>query len=169
MGPLNVHASEVHTCHPIKEIGEFLKENGWDYSAMREFIPDYVVHHVQTNLHPAYVSNQGDKAWWTETNNGMITIKLAWELLRCKKDTVEDMAKLWIKGVPFKILFLAWRNLEPLFTCYWNCGFYAQFKIIHKVVVESVRKLQSESSVLGYTYLYFMVFVEEKKHFSEYR
>ncbi|KAG5585744.1 hypothetical protein H5410_046178 [Solanum commersonii] len=153
MGPLNVHAFEVHTAHPIKEIGEFLKENGWDYSAMREFIPDYVLDHVQTNLHPAYLSNQGDKAWWTETNNGKFTIKSAWEFFRLKKDTVEDMAKLWIKGVPFKILFL---NLETLFTCYWNCGFYVQFKTIHKVVVESGRKLQSEGSVSRYSYLYLM-------------
>lgn len=52
---------------------------------MSEFVPEYVIEHAQTNLHPAYLSNQGDKAWWTKTNNGRFTVKSAWELLRYKK------------------------------------------------------------------------------------
>ena len=45
----------------MKDTGEFLKE-GWDYTVIRGFVPEYVVDHVQENLHPAYLSNKVDKS-----------------------------------------------------------------------------------------------------------
>lgn len=63
LGPLHIHASDVHTCYPMKDTVEFLKDEGWDYTIMRGFVPEYVVDHVQANQHPAYLSNQVDKAW----------------------------------------------------------------------------------------------------------
>ncbi|KAG5599353.1 hypothetical protein H5410_030723 [Solanum commersonii] len=97
--------------------GNLEEENGWDYSTVREFFPDYVIDHVQTNLHPAYLSNQGDKAWRIETNNGKFTVKSAWDLLRYKKYTVEDMEKLWIKRVPSKISFLLGEFVLERYIC----------------------------------------------------
>ncbi|KAG5585449.1 hypothetical protein H5410_045883, partial [Solanum commersonii] len=51
--------------------GEFLKQEGtWNYPTIGELVPKYVVH-VQSNLHLAYLCNQGDEALWTETNNDL--------------------------------------------------------------------------------------------------
>ncbi|KAG5585414.1 hypothetical protein H5410_045848 [Solanum commersonii] len=58
MTPLHLHAFEVQTCHPIKDFGEFLKEEGpCYYPIMGELLLEYVVH-VQSNLHLAYLYNQ---------------------------------------------------------------------------------------------------------------
>ncbi|KAG5585439.1 hypothetical protein H5410_045873 [Solanum commersonii] len=80
LGPLYLNAFDVQTCHPIKIFGEFLKEEGtWNYPTMGELVLEYVVH-VQSNLHLAYLCNQGDEAWWTKINNGKFTVISVWEL-----------------------------------------------------------------------------------------
>jgi len=78
----------VLTGHPIKDFGESLKdEETWNYPTMGELVPEYVLH-VQSNLHLAYLCNQGDEAWWTEINNGKFIVKSVWELLRYKNEKV---------------------------------------------------------------------------------
>uniref|UniRef100_M1AUB3 Uncharacterized protein n=1 Tax=Solanum tuberosum TaxID=4113 RepID=M1AUB3_SOLTU len=72
LGPLHIHDSDVHTCYPMKDTAEFLKEGGWDYTLMRDFVPEYVVDHVHANLYHAYLSNKVDKTWWTEISNGKL-------------------------------------------------------------------------------------------------
>ncbi|KAH0722268.1 hypothetical protein KY289_005312 [Solanum tuberosum] len=87
----------------MKDTVEFSKEEGCDYTKMRDFVLEYMVDHVQANLHPAYLSNKVDNAWRTEISNGKFTVKSVWGLLRIKKDKIKDMQRLWIKGIPFKI------------------------------------------------------------------
>ena len=41
----------------MKDTGDFLKE-GWDYTIIRDFVLEYVVDHIQENLHPPYLSNK---------------------------------------------------------------------------------------------------------------
>ncbi|KAH0683061.1 hypothetical protein KY289_020813 [Solanum tuberosum] len=49
------------------------------------------------------------KPWWTKSSTGNFSVKSSWELLRQKADINEDLKRLWIKGLPFKFSFLAWR------------------------------------------------------------
>lgn len=40
----------MHSCHSLKEIADFLKENGWDYDAMQEVILADTMDHVIENM-----------------------------------------------------------------------------------------------------------------------
>lgn len=99
----------MHTCYPMKDTVKFLKEGGWDYTLLRDLVCKYLVDHVQANLNSACLSDHNDQLWWTETSKGIFTVKSAWELLRRKTYINEDLTKLWIPGIPFKISFLVWR------------------------------------------------------------
>ncbi|KAH0682950.1 hypothetical protein KY290_021538 [Solanum tuberosum] len=109
LGPLFKHQSEGHTCHIMRDVEEFLNEEGWNYDEMQNYVPEHVVDHIRNNMSQLKLVNQGDKPWWTVTSNGKFSVKSAWELLRVKENVCDDLKHLWCKGIPFKFSFLAWR------------------------------------------------------------
>uniref|UniRef100_A0A0V0IRF8 Putative ovule protein n=1 Tax=Solanum chacoense TaxID=4108 RepID=A0A0V0IRF8_SOLCH len=109
LGPLVKHQSEGHTCHVMRDVEEFLNEEGWNYDEMQNYVAEHVVDHIRNNMSQLKLVNQGDKPWWTVTSNGKFSVKSAWELLRVKENVCDDLKHLWCKGIPFKFSFLAWR------------------------------------------------------------
>ena len=109
LGPLYLCQYDVQTCHPMRDIGEFLTEEGWDFVALQGALSEYVVEHIRLNMSFVHLGGEGDKPWWTKSSTGNFSVKSVWELLRQKADMNEDPNLLWIKGLPFKISFLAWR------------------------------------------------------------
>ncbi|WMV09401.1 hypothetical protein MTR67_002786 [Solanum verrucosum] len=102
-------SSNCDTCHNLREIKEFLTEDGWDLGEMKRLLPAHVMEHTRNYMGGIQLNNQQDKAWWTKNSKGSFTIKSAWELLRNKEEVQEDFSLLWMKGLPFKISFLIWR------------------------------------------------------------
>ncbi|KAH0679056.1 hypothetical protein KY284_020141 [Solanum tuberosum] len=92
-----------------RNIGNFLSEEGWDFEALEENVLEYVVDHIRLNMSHVKLIDQGDKPWWTKTRSGKFTVKSAWDLLRQKENSNDDLKLLWVKGIPFKFSFLAWR------------------------------------------------------------
>ena len=101
----------------MKDTGEFLKE-GWDYTVIRDFVPEYVVDHVQENLHPAYLSNKVDKSWWNEISNGKFTVKSVLGTFEKQERQNWKHVKLWIKGIPIKILFIMRTLFGKIFVAF---------------------------------------------------
>ncbi|KAH0730051.1 hypothetical protein KY289_001239 [Solanum tuberosum] len=99
----------MHTCDPMRYIGEFLTKEGWDFDALQDALPVYVMEHIKFNMFFVQPSEHGDKPWWTKSSTGKFSVKTSWELLRQKSDKNEDLKLLWIKGLPFKFSFLGWR------------------------------------------------------------
>ncbi|KAH0665042.1 hypothetical protein KY285_026248 [Solanum tuberosum] len=93
----------------MRDVGEFLTEEGWNFDALQDALPEFVVEHIKLNMFFVQPSDQGDKTWWTKSSTGKFSIKSSWELLRQKAEKNEDLKLLWIKGLPFKLSFLAWR------------------------------------------------------------
>ncbi|KAH0685852.1 hypothetical protein KY284_016405 [Solanum tuberosum] len=108
LGPLHLLPLESQTCHPMRDIEEFLTTDGWDFENMKNYVPEYVVNHVTLNLCNVKLSGQSDKSWWTKTSTGKFSVKSAWELLRQREDINDDFKNLWMKGLPFKFSFLTW-------------------------------------------------------------
>ncbi|KAH0693102.1 hypothetical protein KY285_020199 [Solanum tuberosum] len=50
LGPLFCRPSDVVSCHPLKDISEFLNEDGWNLIVMKEMLPRYVVDHVEKEM-----------------------------------------------------------------------------------------------------------------------
>lgn len=77
LGPLYLHQSETHSCHPLKDISEFITEEGWNYGKMKDMVPEYVISHVRDNLEPVTYDNIMDKPWWTKSSKGHFTTSSA--------------------------------------------------------------------------------------------
>lgn len=77
LGPLYLHQSNVHTCHPMRDVGEFLTEEGWDFDALLEFVMD----HIKLNMFFVQPSDQGDKPWWTKSSTGHRELSLVLKVL----------------------------------------------------------------------------------------
>ncbi|XP_015161594.1 uncharacterized protein [Solanum tuberosum] len=77
--------------------------------ALEAALPEYVVEHIRINFLYVQLGEEADKPCWTKSSRGNFRVKSAWELLRQKADMNEDLNLLWIKGLPFKLSYLAWR------------------------------------------------------------
>ncbi|KAK6792023.1 hypothetical protein RDI58_011104 [Solanum bulbocastanum] len=54
------------------------------------------------------LTEEGDKTWWMGSTSGELTIKSAFDMLRCKREE-EWRANMQGKQIPFKLSFLLWR------------------------------------------------------------
>lgn len=50
LGPLFKNPSEVVSCHPLRDISNFLTEDGWNLEVMQEMLPQYVMDHVEKEM-----------------------------------------------------------------------------------------------------------------------
>lgn len=98
---------EVHTCHVMRDIDEFLIKDGWTFSEIENYVFEYIAEHIRNNLSQIKMVNQVDKPWWTKTSIGMFRVKSAWEILRHKEESCTNFKRLWCKSLPFKFSFLA--------------------------------------------------------------
>lgn len=61
LGPLHQHQSEILACHPLRDIGEFLSEEGLKFEEMKSYMTEYVINYVKSNLSIVQFIPQGDK------------------------------------------------------------------------------------------------------------
>lgn len=57
LGPLFLHPTEVHGCHSLDDIEVFLKDSGWDYNSMQEYLSSHIVDHVRQSMSRVRQSN----------------------------------------------------------------------------------------------------------------
>ncbi|KAH0650670.1 hypothetical protein KY285_032001 [Solanum tuberosum] len=92
----------------MRDIGDLFNEEGWDFDALHDVVPEYVVDHVTHNMRFLQLEDLADKPWCTKSSTGYFSVKSVWEVLRKKENVNEDFKSLWVKGLPFKFSFLAW-------------------------------------------------------------
>ncbi|MCD7457640.1 hypothetical protein HAX54_035644, partial [Datura stramonium] len=47
LGPLHTHQIDTLTCHPMRDVGEFLTKEGWNFKALPDVVLEYVVEHIR--------------------------------------------------------------------------------------------------------------------------
>lgn len=63
LGPLHLHQSDFCTCYPMRDISDFLTEDGWNFSVLEEVVPDYVVQYIRSNMRYTQLQSKADKPW----------------------------------------------------------------------------------------------------------
>ncbi|MCD7455305.1 hypothetical protein HAX54_027774 [Datura stramonium] len=84
---------------------------------------------IRQQMNYVQLGNQGDKPLRTTSSTEKFSVKSAWELLRTNDSIKEDLINLWVKGLPLKISFLAWRIWKGRNTILHG-GTYSVGKII---------------------------------------
>lgn len=89
------------------ELKEFIENDNWKLEKLKELISKEITHIVE-NIKPI-TKEINDKAWWMGNSTREFTVKSPYHLLKHKKDPIEWINCIWIKGLPFKIFFCIWR------------------------------------------------------------
>ncbi|KAH0670569.1 hypothetical protein KY289_025062 [Solanum tuberosum] len=122
LGPYTrLQQSDVHTCHPIRDIGELLTEKGWDFDALQDTLPEYVVEHIRVKMGSVKLGELGDKPWWTLSSTR-----------KCCFIPVEETAEhLFLTGevVPIVILWFLWKRRNTILYG----GSYSERKLIWEI------------------------------------
>lgn len=79
---------------------------------MYQHIPHDIVEHVDTKIKIFERFELWDRHWWMDNSNGRFFVKSASELLRHKKHKDENIVKLWMQELPFKIFFFLVEGLK---------------------------------------------------------
>ncbi|XP_070002553.1 uncharacterized protein LOC142165956 [Nicotiana tabacum] len=74
-----------------------------------DLIKKEIANHIRQEVHFANDDDYLDTSRWMPTPLGKFTMSSAWRILRHREPSNPEFAKLWTKGLPFKISFFLWR------------------------------------------------------------
>lgn len=72
---------------------------------MVQILPQEITEHVLSEIKIFEQSNLWHMPWWVATSSGRLTVKSAWDIERHKEHKNKNIAKNWIKDLPFKMLY----------------------------------------------------------------
>ncbi|KAH0669712.1 hypothetical protein KY289_024205 [Solanum tuberosum] len=98
---------------------ELIGNGSWKIEKLQEHISEEMISHIVKNIKPnIYAPN--DKLWWMGNSTGVFSAKSAYHMLRTKRETIDWMNWIWIKGLPFKFSFFLWRVWKKRIATYDN-------------------------------------------------
>ncbi|KAF3653375.1 putative phospholipid hydroperoxide glutathione peroxidase [Capsicum annuum] len=81
----------------------------WNEELLKNLFSKDMMAHILHKVRPPEWSSVKDKAIWIFDPREKFTIKSAWQYVRQRKMTNDFYKQLWIKGLPFKIVFFLWK------------------------------------------------------------
>lgn len=91
------------------EVKEFIADGGWDVQRLQGLVSEEMATHITHSFNPLVRDELTDAPIWMPSYDGRFSTKTAYELLRRKRQRLEWMDCIWVKGLPFKISFFQWR------------------------------------------------------------
>ncbi|KAK4708701.1 hypothetical protein R3W88_029626 [Solanum pinnatisectum] len=93
----------------LEDVKELYAEDGWKINALESNFNEDICNHICNTL-GSFTSTEGrDKAWWMPSSDGKFKVSSAWELCKSREEYIEDISKIWEKGLPFKVSLFMWR------------------------------------------------------------
>ncbi|XP_070040610.1 uncharacterized protein [Nicotiana tomentosiformis] len=91
-------------------VREFFTNHGWNIELLQDTVPQRVLDEImQIKIGRNQIQ---DQAIWTPNPQGSFTCSSAYQLLRKRRESSPQLAKIWNKHLPFKISFATWRLLK---------------------------------------------------------
>lgn len=100
----------------LEDVKSLMLDDSWNVPMLNELLPSEIVTHIIDKISVVQVEDDWDKPWWKLTGNGKFTVSSTWELVRDEKERHKFFSKIWLKGLPFKIVFLMWRVCKRRIT-----------------------------------------------------
>ncbi|KAK4721291.1 hypothetical protein R3W88_011524 [Solanum pinnatisectum] len=83
-----------HKQSQMEDVKELYVEDGWKINVLESNFNEDICNHI-CNILGSVTSTEGrDKACWMPSSNGN------------REEYIEDISKIWEKGLPFKVFFL---------------------------------------------------------------
>ncbi|WMV49304.1 hypothetical protein MTR67_042689 [Solanum verrucosum] len=92
------------------EVRSFSRHETWDIEGLRRALFEEMTVYIANHIKPPEDNHNNDAAWWMGNSEGVFAVKLAWNLVRHRKERRMDFDFIWAKGLPLKINFFVWRQ-----------------------------------------------------------
>ncbi|XP_019256398.1 PREDICTED: uncharacterized protein LOC109234797 [Nicotiana attenuata] len=117
---------DFHINEELQEVSELRGEGQWNDAMLDQTFPLEIADHIREEVHFAATDEYWVTPRWMPTPSGKFTVSSGWKILRHREPSNSDYAKLWTKGLPFKISFFFWRVWKGKFPTddIWRGGGY---------------------------------------------
>nr|XP_009766248.1 PREDICTED: uncharacterized protein LOC104217646 [Nicotiana sylvestris] len=93
----------------LLEVADLRTEDHWYNALLNQTFPEDIADHIRQEIQ----FYNGDEYWdtprWMPTPSGKFTVSSAWRIMSHREPSNPEFAKLWTKGLPFKISFFLWK------------------------------------------------------------
>nr|XP_009769782.1 PREDICTED: uncharacterized protein LOC104220585 [Nicotiana sylvestris] len=93
----------------LQEVAELRDEEHWNDQLLDQSFPQDIADHIRHEVHFAAANDYWDTPRWMHISSSKFTVSTAWRILRNIEPSNPEFAKLWTKGLHFKISFFLWR------------------------------------------------------------
>lgn len=110
----------------LQEVAELRDEEHWNDQLLDQSFPQDIADHIRHEVHFAAANDYWDTPRWMHISSSKFTVSTAWRILRNIEPSNPEFAKLWTKGLHFKISFFLWRvwKVEVPTDDLWRRGGY---------------------------------------------
>lgn len=86
-----------------------IKNGAWNYQLLCQLLPPEIISHiVDTRVTPCSKKEEDKPIWMLESNEEFI-VRCTYQYIRHRENKNMVFKEMWIKGLPFKMVFLMWR------------------------------------------------------------
>lgn len=93
----------------LQVVKDLIREDQWNEQVLMKILPQEVVNYILTNMRPTIVEGVRYIPIWMLETTGKFIVKSAWEYIRQRQEKNLMYKTIWVKGLPFKMVFLMWR------------------------------------------------------------
>ncbi|KAH0722657.1 hypothetical protein KY290_005315 [Solanum tuberosum] len=90
----------------VKSVMQPVNEDGWDHAMLQANFNEDVCIHIHNVLKNLVLTQGRDKPWWMPSGSGKFKVGTTWDLCRYRKEPIENISNIWVKGLPYKVSFL---------------------------------------------------------------
>ncbi|XP_016482447.2 uncharacterized protein LOC107803276 [Nicotiana tabacum] len=101
--PKFYYDESIHNVHDV------MLEGTWNETRLMQILPHDIASHIIANIKPTALSDELDKPFWMMESKGYFTVKSTWDYVRRMRDQNAVFTNIWVKGLPFKIVFFMWK------------------------------------------------------------
>lgn len=93
----------------IHNVCDVVKNSYWNVERLLEVLPEEYAMHIVEKIRSPVMNNVLDTPYWMLETRGHFSVKSAWDYLRRRDDPKKAYKMIWVKGLPFKIVFFMWK------------------------------------------------------------
>lgn len=91
------------------EVRDCIINGEWNKEKLLGMISEETTEYITENISPKLIEGVNDIPWWMADTSGDFSVKSAFDVLRKRKEQEAWLDNIWLKGIPFKIIFSHWR------------------------------------------------------------
>ncbi|XP_070025438.1 uncharacterized protein LOC142181904 [Nicotiana tabacum] len=110
----------------VHKVWDVIEGGEWNAERLFQILPEEYAEHIIEIIQPPIEQGVLDVPCWMLESRGFFSVRTTWDYLRRRSEPMSACWKIWVKGLPFKIVFFmwkVWRNKLPLDAFFRRLGY----------------------------------------------